>query len=105
MLHDISAAPGIPTHQAVPHDDPEELSELTSCYMQTSATLPGNAHCAVQAFDKEKPASCRAVHRASIYCSDSSYLMTLLRSQTSLWTFPSTSDALTTSRFPVNLYD
>jgi hypothetical protein len=63
MLHDISTALAHPTHQAVPHDDPEE-PELISCHMQTYATLPGNARCPSQHCDKEKPASCRAVHRA-----------------------------------------
>jgi hypothetical protein len=63
MLHDISAALRTPTHQAVPHDDPEE-PELISCHMQTSATLPGDALAPSKHCHKEKPASCRAVHRA-----------------------------------------
>jgi hypothetical protein len=102
MLHDISTALAHYTHQAVPHDDPEEpefdIHPAICRHMQPylEMLVAPSQHC-----DKEKPASCRAVHRA---------LDILLRFQLSddiaalpdliSLDLPRTSNALATINFP-----
>ena len=62
MLRDISAAFAHPTHPGAPHDDPEDFDilpyvDIWKPYLEM--LIAPSQHC-----DKEKPASCRSVHRA-----------------------------------------